>query len=196
MRIRYTAIFGAMIAAAFLLLIASAACGQEDHERIAEEVAWEWATSEAEDISEEIADMAIQKYGPRVFVEVVDDSTSSSPRVAAARKDEFQGRVPMEANAGQIRDTIEWEFGSPTKQEDGRYEVIATASISFDIAPSESSEFRRKTPELHLSMLRSHHSGSVDYRLEVDTTTREVIAAKMPLYSVHISEIPPIWTLN
>ena len=196
MGIRYTAIGRALMGAAFLLLIASAACGEEDHERIAEDVARGWAMNEVEGISEEIAAMAIQKYGPRIFVEVVDDSISSSPRVAAARKDEFEGRVPMEVNAGQIRDTIEWEFGSPTKQEDGRYEVIATASISFDIAPSESSEFRRKTPELHLSMLRSHHSGSVDYRLEVDTITREVIAAKIPLYSVRISEIPQIWALN
>ena len=196
MGIRYSATIGTMIGAALLVLWASLACGQVDHERVAEDVAQEWAMNEVEGISEEIAAMAIQKYGPRIFVEVVDDSISSSPRVAAARKDEFEGRVPMEVNAGQIRDTIEWEFGSPTKQEDGRYEVIATASISFDIAPSESSEFRRKTPELHLSMLRSHHSGSVDYRLEVDTTTREVIAAKMPLYSVRISEIPPIWTPN
>ena len=183
MGIRYTAIGRALMGAAFLLLIASAACGEEDHERIAEDVARGWAMNEVEGISEEIAAMAIRKYGPRIFVEVVDDSISSSPRVAAARKDEFEGRVPMEVNAGQIRDTIE-------------YEVIATASISFDIAPSESSEFRRKTPELHLSMLRSHHSGSVDYRLEVDTITREVIAAKMPLYSVRISEIPQIWALN
>ncbi len=196
MRIRYTATIGTMIGAALLVLWVSLACGQVDHERVAEDVAREWAMTEAEAISEEIAAMATRRYGPRVFIEVVDDSSSTSPRFAVARNDVFEGRVPMEANAGQIRDTIEWEFGSPTKQEDGRYEVIATASISFDIAPSESSEFRRKTPELHLSMLRSHHSGSVDYRLEVDTTTREVIAAKMPLYSVRISRIPEQGILN
>ena len=189
MRIPHTVLIGSMIAASLLFLGVATACGKVDHERIAEDVARGWAMTEAEAISEEIAAMATRRYGGRVFVEVIDDSTSLSPRVAAARKEEFEGRVPMEANAGQIRDTIEWEFGSPTKQEDGRYEVIATASVSFDIAPSESSEFRRKTPELHLSMLRSHHSGSVDYRLEVDTTTREVIAAKMPLYSVRISRM-------
>ena len=196
MRIRYTAFIGTMIVAPLLLLSASAACSKVDHERVAEEVAREWATTEAEVIVEEIAAMAIQRYGSRIFVEIIDDTTSLSPRVAAARKEEFEGRVPMEANAGQIRDTIEWEFGSPTKQEDGRYEVIATASISFDIAPSESSEFRRKMPDLHLTMLRTHHSGSVDYRLEVDTTTREVSSAKMPLYSVRIYRIPQERTLN
>ena len=189
------AIVGATIAAALLVLIASAACGGEDHERIAEDVAREWAMTEAEAISEEIADLAIQKYGPRVFVEVVDDSTSSSPRVAAARKDEFEGRVPMEANAGQIRESIQWEFGLPIKSEDGRYEVLATASISFDKAPSESSELNLRMPGL-TSELEASYSGSVDYRLEVDTTTREVSSAKMPLYSVRIYRIPQERTLN
>lgn len=195
MRTRYAAIIGTMIAAAFLVLSVSAACGQEDHERIAEEVAREWATTEAEAISEEIAAMALQKYGPRVFVEVVDDSVSSSPRVAAARREEFEGRVPMEASAGQIQETLQWEFGAPTKMEGGRYEVIATASISFDIAPSESSEFSLRMPGL-TSEFEESFSGSVDYRLEVDTTTREVSSAKMPLYSVRIYRIPQERTLN
>lgn len=195
MRTQYTVIIGTVIAAAFLVLSVSAACGQEDHGRIAEDVAREWATSEAEAISEEIAAMAIQKYGPRVFIEVVDDSTSSSPRIAAARKEEFEGRVPMEANAGQIQETLQWEFGSPTKMEGGRYEVIATASISFDITPSESSEFSLRMPGL-TSELEESFSGSVDYRLEVDTTTREVSSAKMPLYSVRTYQIPQEGTLH
>lgn len=102
----------------------------------------------------------------------------------------------MEADTGQIRDTIEWEFGSPIKQADGRYEVIATASISFDIVPSESSDFRRAMPELHLPMLRTQHRGSVEYALEIDTTAREVSNAKMPLASVRISRIPQQGNLN
>ncbi|MDE2717390.1 MAG: hypothetical protein OXI33_10280 [Chloroflexota bacterium] len=184
-----------MIAAAFLVLSVSVACGQEDHERIAEEVAREWAMNEAEAISEEIAAMALQKYGPRVFVEVVEDSVSSSPRSVAARKEEFEGRVPMEANAGQIKESIQWEFGSPIKGEDRVYEAIATASLFFDIAPSESSEFYLRMPRLTYDLEQSY-SGSVDYRLEIDTTTKGVIAAKMPLYSVHIYRIPQERTLN
>ena len=75
------------------------------------------------------------------------------------------------------------------KSADGRYEVIATASISFDIVPSKSSDYLREMPELHLPMLRTPHSGSVDYKLEVDTTAREVKNAKMPLASVRISRM-------
>lgn len=195
MRIRYTVIFGTMIAASLLVLGGSIACGKEDHERIAEDVAQEWATTGAEAISEEIAAMAIQRYGPRVFVEVIDDDASSSPRVAAARKEEFEGRIPMEVDADQIRETIQWEFGSPTKQEDGRHEVIATASISFDITPSESNEFLRRMPAL-ISEFEASYSGSVDFKLEIDTTTGEVIAAKMPLMSVHIRQTPQKRTLN
>ena len=195
MGIRYSATIGTMIGAALLVLWASMACGQVDHERVAEDVAREWAMTEAEAISEEIAAMATRRYGPRVFIEVVDDSSSTSPRVAAARKDVFEGRVPMEANAGQIRESIQWEFGSPTMMEGGRYEVIAKASISFDIAPSESSEFYLKMPSL-TSDLQESYSGSVDYRLEIDTAAREVIAAKMPLYSVRISRIPEQGILN
>lgn len=195
MRTRYTAIIGTVIAAAFLVLSASFACGQEDHERIAEDVAREWATTEAAAISEEIAAMAIQKYGPRVFVEVVEDNVSSSPKAVAARKEEFEGRVPMEANAGQIKESIQWEFGSPIKREDGRYEVIATASISFDIAPSESSGLYLRMPAL-TSDLEKSYSGSVDYRLEIDTDARGVSSAKMPLYSVRIYRIPQERTLN
>ena len=195
MRIRSTTTIVTMIAASLLVLGGSIACGKEDHERIAEDVAQEWATTGAEAISEEIAAMAIQRYGPRVFVEVIDDDASSSPRVAAARKEEFEGRIPMEVDADQIRETIQWEFGSPTKQEDGHHEVIATASISFDITPSESNEFLRRMPGL-TSELEESFSGSVDYRLEVDTTAREVIAARMPLYSVRISRIPQERTLN
>ncbi len=195
MRIRYTAFIGTMIAASILLLSTSAACGQEDHERIVEEVAREWATTEAEDISEEIAAMATRWYGPRIFVNVIDDSTSSSPGVAAARKEEFEGRLAMEADATEIQDSIEWEFGSPIKQADGRFEVIATASISFDIAPSESSDLYFRMPGLVFE-LRKPYSGSVDFKLEVDTTTKEVIAAKMPLISVRLREVPRGGTLN
>ena len=56
MRIRYMATIGVTIAASLLVLSASAACGKEDHERIAEDVTREWAMTEAEDISEEKGD--------------------------------------------------------------------------------------------------------------------------------------------
>lgn len=74
MRIPHTAIIGTMIAASLLVLSASAACGKVDHDRIAEDVAREWTMTEVEGISEEIATMATQRYGPRVFVNVIDDS--------------------------------------------------------------------------------------------------------------------------
>ena len=83
MRTRYTAIIWTTFAAAFLILSASAACGQEDHERIAEEVAREWATTEAEAISDEIADMATRRYGPRAFIQKVEDETITPTNIAA-----------------------------------------------------------------------------------------------------------------
>ena len=61
MRMRYAAIIGTMIAAALLVLSASLACGKEDHERIAEDVAREWTVTEADGISEEIAAMATRE---------------------------------------------------------------------------------------------------------------------------------------
>ena len=188
MRTRYTAIIGTVIAAAFLVLSASAACGQEDHERIAEDVAREWATTEAESISEEIADMAARRYGPRAFIRIVEDETISPTNIAALDKLPPGERVPMSADVGQIQETIEWEFGSPIKKEGGRYEVIATASISFDIGPAESIGILSGTNEI-FSRLEASYSGSVDYRLEIDTNAREVIAAKMPLISVRIRQL-------
>ena len=190
MSIRYMAIIGVTIAASLLVLSASAACSREDPERIAEDVAREWTMTEVEGVSEEIAAMATRRYGGRVFVQIVDDSPSSSSHFIPPGKKPYEGRIPMSADADQIQETIQWEFSPPTKTADGLYEVIATASISFDIVPSESSEFRREMPELHLPMLRAYHRGSVDFNLEVDTTAREVSNAKMPLASVRISRIP------
>lgn len=188
MRTRYTAIIGTVIAAAFLVLSASAACGQEDHERIAEDVAREWATTEAESISEEIADMAARRYGPRAFIRIVEGETISPTNIAALDKLPPGERVPMSADVGQIQETIEWEFGTPILQADGRYEVIATATISFDIAPSKSSDLNFLMHGLS-DELKGTYGGSVDFKVEVDTTTREVIATKMPLISVRIRQL-------
>ena len=188
MRIPYTATIGIIIGAALLVLSASLACGREDHERIAEDVAREWTVTEADGISEEIAEMATRRYGGRVFIQIVDDSSTSSSLVRPGKKP-YEGRIPMSADAGQIQETMQWEFSPPTKSADGRYEVIATASISFDIVPSKSSDYLRGMPELHLPMLRTPHSGSVDYTLEVDTNAREVSDANMPLASVRISRM-------
>ena len=196
MRIRYTAIIGTMMAASLLLLCASVACGKVDHERIAEDVAREWATTEAESISEEIAAMATRRYGARVFVQIVDDESFSPSNASAVGNLRRGERLPMSADTSQIQETIQWEFDTPAKNEDGRYEIIATASVSFDIVPSGSSGVLLATPDTLLPMLRTHHSGSVDYRLEIDTTTREVSSAKMPLYSVRIYRIPPEVNLN
>ena len=189
MRNPHTAIIGTMIGAALLVLSASLACGREDHERIAEDVAREWAMTEADGISEEIAAMATRRYGGRVFVEVIYDSPSSSSKSTPVGKKPYEGRIPMSADSGQIQETMQWEFSPPTKSADGRYEVIATASISFDVAPSESSDYLREMPELHLPMLRTPHSGSVEFKLEVDTNAREVSDANMPLASVRISRM-------
>ena len=101
----------------------------------------------------------------------------------------------MSADVGQIQETIEWEFGAPTKMADGRYEVIATASISFDVGPSESIGILSGTTDI-FSHLEASYSGSVDYTLEVDTNAREVITAKMPLISVRIRQIPQEGILN
>ena len=214
MRIRYMATIGVTIAASLLVLSASAACGKEDHERIAEDVTREWAMTEAEDISEEKGDheriaegvarewtmneaegiseeigaVATRRYGSPVFVRVACDSNSSYLCRAALGKESYEEKISTAADEGQIRDTIRWEFGPPTRKGDGRYEVIATASISFDIAPSESSDTVREMPDL-ISLLRSPYTGSVDYELDVDTTSREVSDANMPLASVRISRM-------
>ena len=195
MGIRYSATIGTMMGAALLVLWASLACGQVDHERIAEDVAREWAMTEADGITKDIAAMATRRYGGRVFFLIVEDETISPSNYSALDKLPPGERVPMSADVGQIQETIKWEFGAPTKMEGGRYEVIATASISFDIAPSESSELYLKMPRF-TSELEESFSGSVDYRLEIDADAREVSSAKMPLYSVRIYRIPQERTLN
>ena len=162
MRIPHTILIGSMIAASLLLLSASIACGRQDHERIAEDVARGWATTEAEAISEEIADMASRRYGGRVFVQIVDGDSISPSNASAVGNLPRGERIPMSANVGQIQETIQWEFRPPTRKGDGRYEVIATASISFDIVPSESSDIVREMPDL-ISLLKRPYTGSVDY---------------------------------
>ena len=189
MRMRYTATIGIIIAAALLVLSASLACGREDHECIAEDVAREWTVTETDGISEEIAEMATRRYGGRVFVEVFYEPPSSSTNFTPTGTKPYEGRIPMSADAGQIQETMQWEFSPPTKTADGRFEVIATASVSFDIVPSKSSDYLREMPELHLPMLRTPHSGSVEFKLEVDTNAREVSDANMPLASVRISRM-------
>ena len=195
MRIRYTATVGALIAASLLVLSASVACGQQDHEGIAEEVAREWAMTEAEAISEEIGDMAALRYGPRAFVQIVEDETISSTNSAALDKLPPGERVPMSADVAQIQETIEWEFGTPILQADGRYEVIATATITFDVGLSKSSDLYSLMPSLS-DELKGTYGGSVDFKLQVDTTTREVIAAKMPLISVRIRQLRQEGTIH
>ena len=183
MRNPHTAIIGTMIGAALLVLSASLACGREDHERIAEDVAREWTMTEADGISEDIAAEATRRYGYPARVRIMGDSSSSARTTVG--KLLYNDSIPTAAAADQIRRTIQWEFGPPTRKGDGRYAVIATASISFDIAPSESSDIVREMPDL-ISLLKRPYTGSVDYELDVDTTSREVKNANMPLTSVRI----------
>ncbi len=188
MRTRYTAVFGTVIAVAFLVLSVSAACGREDHDRIAEEVAREWTMTELESVSEEIAAVATRRYGYPMFIRIApgDSWTSGHTTVGKLLYDD---PIRTAADARQIRDSIQWEFGEPTRKADGRYEVIATASISFDIAPSD---FRYTLSEMHsmISILKRPYTGSVSYELDVDTTSKEVMNAIMPLASVRLFGVP------
>ena len=221
MGIRYTAIGRALMGAALLVLWASLACGQVDHkriaedvareramteaeaiseekeghERIAEAVAREWAMTEADGISEEIAAMATRSIRAFVAIEMTCDSSSSVSCVATSGKEPYEERIPMAADSGQIRETIRWEFGPPNRKADGRYEIIATASISFDVAPSELGDVLRQMPDL-VPDLRMPFGGWVDYTLEIDTTSREIKNANIPLASVRLTEMLPEGILN
>ena len=116
MRIPYAAIIGTMIAASLLVLSTSVACGREDHERIAEDVAREWTMTEADGISEEIAEMATRRYGGRVFVQIGDDDSISPSNASAVGNLPRGERIPTAAAADQIQRTIQWEFGPPTRK--------------------------------------------------------------------------------
>ena len=220
MGIRYSATIGTMIGAALLVLWATLACGQVDHERVAEDVAREramteaeaiseekeghkriaeavareWAMTEADGISEEIAAMATRSIRAFIAIEMTCDSSSVSC-VATSGKEPYEERIPMAADSGQIRETIRWEFGPPNRKADGHYEIIATASISFDVAPSELGDVLRQMPDL-VPDLRMPFGGSVDYTLEIDTTSREVRKANIPLASVRLTEMLPEGILN
>ena len=183
MRIRRTAIVGTLIAASLLVLSASVACGRQDHERITEEVAREWSTSEAEDISEEIAAMANIRYGMTIFVETYENGFPNEPGMEDSSRLISSDKIRTSVDREQLQQSIEWEFGPPIEKEEGRYEVIAKASVSFTLLPPESSSlFRDPT-------FRKPYSGSVNYELEVDTTKREIISAVMPRMSVRIYKV-------
>ena len=168
-----------------LVLCASIACGTEDHERIAEAVALGWTADEAERISEEIAAEMTRMRGRALPVTVqVFNSSSSSGRSVQT----YQQTLRSAAEAGEIRDTLEWAFGAPTKESDGRYRIMATASVSFEIAPSGADEVLREVPG-HWFPAMSHR-GAVDYVLEIDTATRAVTSATLLLKSVRIADLP------
>ena len=139
MRIPHTAFIGIMIVVTLLVLSASVACGREDHERIAEDVAREWTMTEADGISEEIAEMATRRYGGRVFIQIVDDSSTSSSLVRPGKKP-YEGRIPMSADAGQIQETMQWEFALRPRQRTG-----ATKSLRRRRYPSTSCRPSRVT---------------------------------------------------
>ena len=183
MGIRYSATLGTLMGAALLLLWATLACGQIDHDRIAEDVAREWAMTEAEDISEEIAAMATKRYGRTAGLRV---SVGLDP---TSRRETHKETFDTVADAAQISDTIGWEIGSPIRRTEGRYEVIATASISFDVGPSKSSDIYRRMPGI-VSGFKMPYSGSVEFKLEIDTNTKVVIASSMPPMSVNIRQMP------
>lgn len=183
MRNRHTTIIGILIAAALLVLSASAACGQEDHERIAEDVAREWTMKEAEEISEKIAAMANIRYGRTIFIEAYENGFPIEPGKEDSSRLISRDKIRTSVDREQLQQSIEWEFGSPIEKEEGRYEVIATASVSFSLLPPKSSDlFRDPT-------FRMPYSGSVNYELKVDTTKREVISAVMPRMSVRIYKV-------
>ena len=173
MRIQCTAFIGTMIVASLVMLGASTACDRVDHERIAEDVALEWTMTEAEEVSEEIAKMANYRYGRTTFVEVYGNDSRLISR------DEFRTSVDRD----QLQQSIEWEFGPPIEIGEERYEVIATASVSFSLIPPKSSSLFQD-PTFGVP-----YSGSVSYELEVDTTKREVTGAVMPRMSVRIHKV-------
>ena len=182
-----SALHAAMVAAGVsaLALCASVACGAEDHERIAEAAALEWTADEAERISEEIAAEMTRMRGGAVPVTVqVFDSPLSQGRTVLT----YEETLRWTADAGQIRDTVVWAFGAPARKPDGRYAIVATASVSFQIAPSTTGEFLRDAPG-H-SFPTTFHRGSVDYELEIDTAARDVTSARMLIKSVRIADLP------
>ena len=168
-----------------LVLCASVACGAEDHERIAEAAALGWTADEAERISEEIAAEMTRMRGRALPVTVqVFNGPSSSGRSVQT----YQQTLRSAADAGEIRDTLEWAFGAPTRKPDGRYAIIATASVSFEIAPIRSDEILREVPGGWFPT--TSHRGSVDYEIEIDTAARDVTSSIMLLKSVRITQLP------
>ena len=166
------------------MLCATIACGAEDNERIAEATALEWTTSDAERISEEIADAVTLLRGRALPVTIqVFDAPSSSGRTFQSR----EGVVRWVADAAEIRDTIAWEFGAPTRTEDGRYVVIATASVSFEIAPIRADDILREVPGGWFPS--TSYRGLVDYELEIDTAARDVTSSTLLVEAVRITEL-------
>lgn len=174
-----------VVGVSVLVLSASIACGAEDHERIAEAVALEWTANEAKRISEEIAAETTRLRGGAIPVTIqVFNSPLSQGRTVLS----YEETLRWTADAGDIRDTIAWAFGAPIRKPDGRYMIVATASVSFEIAPSGADETLREVPGGWFPA--TSHRGSIDYALEIDTATRAVSSATLLLKSARITDLP------
>ncbi len=174
-----------VVGVSVLVLSASIACDAEDHERTAQAVALQWTEHEAESTSEEIAAEMTRRRGRALPITVqVFNSPSSSGRTVQS----YEETLRPTADADEIRDTIEWTFGAPTRKPDGRYMIVATASVSFEIAPSRATETRRELPGGWFPA--TSHRGSIDYELEIDTEAPNVTSATLLPKSARITDLP------
>ena len=187
-RIPHTAFIGIMIVATLLVLSVSAACGKEDHERIAEDVAREWTMTEADGISEEIAEMATRRYGGRVFIQIVDDSSTSSSLVRS-RQEALRGQ--NSDVGGRRPDTGDDAVGvrrQPRRRTGATKSLLRRRYPSTSCRPSRVTIFAR-CPSFTSPCLGRLTAVQLTTNWKSTRTAREVKNAKMPLASVRISRM-------
>ena len=120
-------------------------CVPEDPSVVAGKVAKEWADNNVDSVSESIIDLVAQ------------GNPVAQMAMSVTVKNEIKRRIA-------------WEYSTPRKLAEDRYEVIATAYTVID-----------------LPVLGSYKA-SLNYNLEIDTAHRQVISADMDPRSFAFSE--------
>jgi len=131
------------------LTLSAVSCDSENPEDVALQVAHDWTQDSVDEVA---SDIGSQMTGN---LPVLED-------IAASVIEE------------QIREGVSWNYSTPVKKSDGRYEVVAEAVVEVEIT----------VPLLWTKT----YDVSVDYELEVDTDSRRVVDSHLDLSSLRINE--------
>lgn len=122
--------------------------GGEDPQEVAERVAREWTVTSVEEIS----------------LRVIDALIADNPILE---------QIAASQVADQIKQRVSWTYSTPTKENDDRYQVVATANMPVDIS---------------LAFFQRSYDISLAFNLTIDTKEEQVINWAPDLGSLSLEE--------